>query len=116
MIDISANKTMFGKRVAEFPWKAQLDGAPLAVGATKTECMENAVNKLKAVFKAAEQPMVMVQAKDGSIYVARWTDDAQAEYWIWRNGERGGGCVFACAGSLTRYMNQLVADYNAVAA
>jgi hypothetical protein len=114
MIDISPNKTLFGKRVPEFPWKAQLDGAPLAVGTTKAECMENAVVKLKAIYKAAQAPMVMVQAKDGTIFVARWTDEAQAEYWIYRNGERGGGSVFACSTSLQRYMENHVRDYNSV--
>lgn len=114
MIDITPNKSIFGKRVTEFPWKAEFNGYPLAVGSTKTECQENAVAKLVACHKASQEPMVMVQAKDQTIYVARWIDETQAEYWIYRNGERGGGSIFTCKSSLQRYMAELVADYDRV--
>jgi len=51
-------------------------------------------------------------AKDGTVFAARWIDESQMEYWIYRNGERGGGCVGNCTMSLQRYMAGVVADYD----
>jgi hypothetical protein len=114
---VETNKTMFGKRNPEFPYKAIIDdqyGNPetIALGETVGKARENAENKLLDSYRAAQAPMVVRIASDGTTYVARWTSSAEIEYWIYRNGERGGGCMGLCKQSLQSYMDEVVRQYN----
>lgn len=114
---VETNKTMFGKRNPEFPYKAVIDDngstETIAVGETVAKAKENGEARLLESFHAMQMPMEVRIAKDGTVYAARWTGPGWMEYWIYRNGERGGGCMGRCTTSLAKHMDMEVERYNA---
>ncbi len=115
MIETIPNKTMFGKRDKYMPFKALLNGATeLCVGESASVAKNRAQTILEDTYTAANAPMVFRCAKDGTVFCARWISHDQIEYYIVRGNEWPSSCVGRCEMSLQRYMDKVVADYNAV--
>ena len=60
--------------------------------------------------------MVFRVAKDGTVFVARWTSHDQMEYYIVRGNAFPGSCLGRCDQSLQSYMDKVLADYDACTA
>lgn len=114
MIEILPNKTQFGKRDKNRPFKAILNGEHMAFGSTKKAAADNAQANLEEAFIAMQAPLVIRLAKDKTVFCARWISAHQMEYWIQHPDGSGSGCVGNCETSLQRYMDRVVEDYNIV--
>ncbi len=118
MIQTEANKTQFGKRDKRYPYRATLNGTTeIALGESVTDAKMRAQTILEDTYVAAQAPMVSRIAKDGTVFVARWTGHASMEYVIVRKGQYHHSAVMGqCDTSLQRYMDKVVADYDACTA
>lgn len=113
MFEITPNRTMFARAKG---FKAELDGQLLATGNTKAECRDHAVAYLEERLIAANKPVVVRVARDGSVLVARWIANGQMEYGWHRAGRYSGICFGLLpnhfAGSLERYMDHVLGQYD----
>lgn len=117
MISTSPNVTMFGRRDRQYPVKAVLDNTVVALGANATDAKQRAQSILEDTFTAAQLPLVSRIAKDGTVFVARMTGADTMEYVIVRTGQyHNNGVMGQCRTSLARYMDTVVADYDACTA
>ena len=115
MIETERNKTMFGKTDKAYPVKATLNGTvDIALGESKLDAKLRAQTILEDSYIAAQAAMVVRVARDGTVYVARWTSHDQMEYVIVRGNSWPSSVMGRCDRSLQSYMDQVVADYNAV--
>lgn len=116
MIDVTPNTTMFGKRNKLKPFKAVLNGhdLPEVYGTSKSEAKENALQHLEEAYIAAQGPLVVRVANDGTVFVARWTGKEQMEYLIQHPDRSGSSCLGVCRQSLQSYMDVVVRQYNEV--
>jgi len=106
---IERNTTLFGKSAG---YKATLNGRAVCTAKTKTEAKSIAQDELEQSYAAAHAPMVFRKAADGSVFVARWISADQAEYYIVRGSNYPCVAIVSVDGSLQRYMDRVVADYN----
>ncbi len=112
MFTFETNKTMYGKRDKHFPIKALLGTEVIARGVNKTETEHAARQVIQSAYFAAQAPMVIRHANDGSVFVARWTGSETMEYVISRPNRPESFCSGQCKQSLQSYMDGIVKQYN----
>jgi hypothetical protein len=114
MIEVKPNKTMFGKRSKDAPFVATLNSVDaIAYGKTALDARLAALTVLESAYTASQAPMVFRVAKDGTVFVARWTSHDQMEYYIVRGNAFPGSCLGRCDQSLQSYMDKVLAEYDA---